>query len=331
MSEERRRAEEELVRAVAKRVLEDIGFVEGFEGYLIDEAPVKTETRGCVVCPPSGVKKIGEVISLRDFEPQTTDHWLISGETLDRLAQLVKGDNAVEKMRSALDLVMKKIKYDDIHANASRNWRRLAYTYLTGEEAARLGRGICGELSLALVGILRRHGIPASLVRPSFSHIAVVAEDEEGNKWFLDPTTGQMRIIGKEALPRFAKPGSNYVYGPITLDEFAKTTVLRRKEFQRRLRLTPEEALDYEYARHCFKDLPFGTEKGKKFLEELVESGYCRYLVGSRLLAEVIGSKLSGCPRPEEKIDRSCYGLKWSEVVRAWEELRKRVEKLGAA
>ncbi len=291
------------------------------------------------------------VESLLDFEPQTTDNPLVKSDIAKSLADKIRQEiggaptENDEQFKKWLDQVMKfftsMMEYDSVHANASRNWRSLAYTYMTADEALRLRRGICGELSLALVSVLRYLGLPASLYRPYFSHIAVVVENPStGTKYILDPTSGIVEKYPSKTLIRKAKTEkSKYFYGPVRLEEFYETTVGKRRRLGRKYigrNFTPEEALDYEYARHCLYPLPYGTERGRRFLDYLTRIGYCKRLFDARterIEAEIFARIVASCPRPEdpdvpleEKVN--CYVSAWEKFEKSVEELRKMMRRV---
>ncbi|RLF07859.1 MAG: hypothetical protein DRJ69_06745 [Thermoprotei archaeon] len=276
---------------------------------------VNVRRRG--ITPPHNYKLLEEVYTMPDRLDK--NHPLIRGRLVDEAAEQVRKSCSGfdDCMKKAMDWVVGNIEYDEVHASASVNWRSSAYTYMTAEETIRLRRGICGEMSLVLLGILRRLNIPSYLARPSFSHIAVIAEKPwTGEKFLLDPTFNMIVELGLGNLPRYARSEeSRYVIGPITLDEFAGWTVNRRKKLGRRVKrdITAEEAIDLEYARACAVP-PHGTKLGYRMLRRLMDAGACEEVFDPDD-AESIAlfmNLVSECPRPEDKIDAGCYARAWS-------------------
>jgi hypothetical protein len=250
--------------------------------------------------------------------------------------------NSKTALQAVRDLALwtnEYIEYDTVHANASREWRSLAYTYMTAEEAMRLGRGICGEMSLALVSTLRSIGIPASLYRPQLSHIAVVVENPvTGTKFEVDPTFGVVKMLGKWVYRKKVREDSNYTYGAVKLEEFWKTTLRKRRRLGEKYigrRYSPEEALDYEYARHCIEPLPYSTERGVRYLQYLKDIGYCMrtFRPGERYYAELFARIVSRCPRPEDEehgIEEKamCYRSAWEEFRKVKKMLDREMERI---
>lgn len=290
----------------------------------------------------------GEVIDISEFEPQTTDDPAINSEIARSIAKKIieeigtppqNDEEFVKYLRKVLDIFKTYVNYDEVHANASRHWRTMAYTYMTADEALRLGRGICGELSLALMSILRSIGIPTVLERPAYSHIDLIVQNPTtGTKYRIDPTFGTVEKAPDILIRKSATEESNYIYGPIRLEEFWKTTLRRRRRLGEKYigeDYTPEEALDYEYARHCIYPLPYGTEKGRKYLEYLKEIGYCQELFtpNEKTEAMIFGSEIAECPRPEdptvpEEEKLSCYRKVWEKFRRSLEYYRREIARL---
>lgn len=261
---------------------------------------------------PNGYILISEHKRLEELEdPLDTNHIAVKSDIAEELSRKITGSNTKEIVRNALMLVVNTVAYDSIHSNASVNWRTMAYTYMRADEALRTNTGICGEQSLALVSILRYKGIKASLIRPYISHIRVIVED--GDRYYIADTVSESLWEYVGPLRRFAKSHkSKYIIGVITVDEFYKYTIIRRKKFGWRIKhdITAEEALDLEYARHCYR-LPFKTELGKAFVETLFDIGYCRRLFRDSSLAIMFGNIISDCGRPEEEVNRLCYKEAW--------------------
>lgn len=334
---------EELYEKLEEVSYQDYVTNTGEHVYVVGESFSYLRYNPCPQC-----KYTEYVKSLRDFEPQTTDNPLVKSEIAKALADRVRTEigtaprddrefrNWLEKLVTLLD---QYLEYDSVHANASRNWRSLAYTYMSADEALRLGRGICGELSLALVSVLRYLGVPASLYRPYFSHIAVVVENPStGTKYIVDITSGTVETYPSKTLLRKAKTSkSKYFYGPVRLEEFYETTISKRRRLGEEYigkDFTAEEAIDYEYARHCLQP-PYGTERGKKFLEYLTKIGYCKKIFSDkeRVEAQMFARIVASCPRPEdpnvpleEKV--RCYEDAWRRFESQYEKMRKLLEQL---
>lgn len=279
-----------------------------------------TYTRYESIIPLPGYVEIDRIRRLEELEdPLDTNHELVRSDVADMIAEMIKKEN-IRDFKKLLERVMNEIcsliEYDHIHASASVRWRSMAYTYQTADEVFGTGRGICGELSLAMISVLRRLGVKASLIRPHVSHLAVIVEDNNGRHYLVDPTTMTIKELRAEEIPRFARtPKSKYIIGPITLDEFKKTTIEKRKRYGKRIKpdITAEEALDLEYARHC-TTLPFNTELGRRFREYLDRIGYCKATL-SELEATILADSIAECGRPEHGREPSCYARAWHEFT----------------
>jgi len=292
--------------------------------------------------PPKGYIKVGELEDLSEFT--NPDERLIRSDILKDVARKLakydeRGELDVERtLKEIVKWIDKNFEYDIVHANASRNWRALAYTYLNADETVRLGRGICGELSQVVVKLARELGLRASLVRPQISHLAVLVEDPKtGKRWLVDPTYGLVRRVrSKIKLSRYAKSKkSKYVVGVITLDEFNKTTVGKRKKLGhktvRRLRLkgrgeklTPEEAFDLEYVFHCLKPI-FNTKLGREMLIEVQKNGYCRRIFDEKselhtalTFGDLVSSRCGRYRRSSDYLE--CVSKVWDELEKSKKE-----------
>lgn len=279
-----------------------------------------------------------EVRRIEDIDdPLKKDHWLIESEYLRNVARelaVYRGNKLdfVATIRNVYDWVRRGILYDNVHAEASRKWRkRFNVTYLTADECARLRRGICGEMALVMLKILRELGIPAVLVRPSVSHLAVLVKHPEKEEyWLLDPVTGHFGKVPKyEAVARYESPTGKYAVGIVSLDEFAEQTIKKRRRLAEKLGLSPEEAIDLEYAIQCMEDLPYQTDFGTKVLNYLKEVGYCArtfrsYVTEDVYLASSFFEEVAErCGKvPVERIAKFDIPEKYLMCVRrAWEEV----------
>ena len=274
---------------------------------------------------PKDYVEVGEISSLSELEdPLNTDHPLVKSDIAEEMSRKLYGRNLLEVLKTALALVRKNVVYDSIHANASVNWRTMAYTYMTAHEALMAGRGICGEQSLALISILRYRGIKAGLIRPSFSHLAVLVEAGDNTFYKIDTVSGMIYThVGR--LKRFARtPESKYVIGAISLDEFNETTVSRRKRFGYNIKrnISAMEALDLEYVRHCMSP-PYNTDLGLAFLSWLMDIGYCRNLIMNESLAIIFGDIIAQCPRPETRVTKQCYDEAWNRYLLRLEAMKR--------
>ncbi|NPA70781.1 MAG: hypothetical protein GXO26_08225 [Crenarchaeota archaeon] len=284
----------------------------------------------------------GEVRDLSQFETETVPRSNIAETISKRIIELagpppMNDEEFVNYLSKIVNLFKTYLDYDEIHANAERYWNSLAYTFLTPGEVLRLGRGSSSELSLALLTVLKRIGLPVAAYRPGYSHISLIVQNPvTGSKYMIDPTFGKIEKT-PDILIRKSENNED-IYGPLTLEELWRNIVEERRRLGEKyigMNYTPEEALDYEYARHCIYPLPYGTEKGRKYLEYLKEIGYCQTLFtpDEKVEAMIFSSEIVRCPRPEDpnisiEEKASCYRKAWERFRRSLEYYREEIARL---
>jgi len=156
------------------------------------------------------------------------------------------------------------IDYDNVHAAASRlNKEGKNLIYLNATETFNTRVGICGEKSLLSIGMLSYAGIPATIYRPWYSHIAVIAKTRLNQHFMCDATYNKFEKI-KPITEKESKE-SYYEIGVANINETYKWNWEPRRDrglefgIQKYGReLTPEELLDTERALLC-EPLKYGT------------------------------------------------------------------------
>ncbi len=167
------------------------------------------------------------------------------------------------------------IDYDNEHAAASRlNKEGINLIYLNATEVFNTRVGICGEKSLLAIGMLSYANIPATIYRPWYSHIAVIARTITGQHFMCDATYGKFEEV--QPITNKESKESYYEIGVATLNETYKWNWEPRRDRGLEFgitkygrELTPEELLDTERAFLC-EPLKYGTLIGIMEQEEML-------------------------------------------------------------
>ncbi len=190
-----------------------------------------------------------------------------------------------EIVQSICKWVSTYIDYDNEHAAASRLYKQgKNLIYMNATEVFNTRTGICGETSLLIIGMLNHAGIPSTIYRPWFSHIAVIAKTKLNQHFMCDPTYNKF----EETLP-ITKKSSKESYYEIgvsnIIDNYKWNWEKRRNkglEYSTKhygKELTPYELLDIERALLC-EPLKYGTIVG--FVEQNKMIPTCRKLEEER-------------------------------------------------
>lgn len=183
--------------------------------------------------------------------------------------------NDIEIIESICKWTSTYIDYDSEHAAASRlNKEGINLIYLNATETFNTRTGICGEKSLLAIGMLSYAGIPSTIYRPWYSHIAVISKSTNGKHYMCDATYNKF----EEVLPTTEKESkeSYYEIGVATLTETYKWNWEPRRDrgleygiTKYGRELTPKELLDTERALLC-EPLKYGTLIGILEQEEMI-------------------------------------------------------------
>lgn len=207
------------------------------------------------------------------------------------------------------------IDYDNEHAAASRlNKEGINLIYLNATETFNIRVGICGEKSLLSIGMLSYAGIPSTIYRPWYSHIAIIAKTRLGQHFMCDATYNKFEEV--EPTTEKESKESYYEIGVATLNETYKWNWEPRRDRGLEFgitkygrELTPEELLDTERALLC-EPLKYGTLIGILEQEEMLPT--CKKIEEERKKKEA-----------EVKLKYPSYGnlYNWTkEDVDKWEQ-----------
>jgi len=167
------------------------------------------------------------------------------------------------------------VDYDNQHAAASRLHKEgMNLIYLNATEVFNIRVGICGEKSLLAIGMLSYAGIPSTIYRPWFSHIAVIAKTITGQHFMCDATYNKFEEV--EPITKKEKETDYYEIGVANINETYKWNWEKRRNEGLEYGITkygreliPEELLDTERALLC-EPLKYGTLIGILEQEKMI-------------------------------------------------------------
>ncbi len=205
------------------------------------------------------------------------------------------------------------IDYDNVHAAASRLHKEgKNLIYLNATETFNIRVGICGEKALLAIGMLSYAGIPATIYRPWYSHIAVISKTKLNQHFMCDATYNKFEEV--QPITERESKESHYDIGVSNINENYKWNWEKRRDkglefgIQNYGReLTPEELLDTERALLC-EPLKYGTLIGILEQEKMLPT--CK--------------KLAEEEKEKEAETKLKYGnLYTKEDVDEWEQWKK--------
>jgi len=213
------------------------------------------------------------------------------------------------------------IDYDNVHAAASRlNKEGKNLIYLNATETFNTRVGICGEKSLLSIGMLSYAGIPATIYRPWYSHIAIITKTRLDQHFMCDATYNKFEEV--EPTTEKESKESYYEIGVATLNETYKWNWEPRRDRGLEFgitkygrELTPEELLDTERALLC-EPLKYGTLIGILEQEEMLPT--CKKIEEEKKKKEA-----------EAKLKYPSYGnlYNWTkEDVDEWEQWKNYIK-----
>lgn len=160
-----------------------------------------------------------------------------------------------DKVECAGKWVEKSVEYDANHSYLSQKASEVIETnsknegtqrenkaypmhrYMVSQEACDAMRGICGENSQVLVGLLREMRVISALYRPFMGHLQAIAEDPQKREFYIFDATnskdscvfyGNPKRPASVVTKRWA-PDSSYTVGVTPKDAFYEWNIDRRK------------------------------------------------------------------------------------------------------
>lgn len=208
------------------------------------------------------------------------------------------------------------IDYDNVHAAASRLHKEgKNLIYLNAKETFETRVGICGEKALLMIGMLSYAGIPSTIYRPWFSHIAIITKTRLNQHFMCDLTYNKFNEV--EPITEKSSKESYYEIGVSNITENYKWNWEKRrdeglefgiKNYGREL--TPYELLDIERSLLC-EPLKYGTLIGLLEQEKMLPT--CKKLEEERKKDE-----------EKRKTEKSTYNqsyFDWTDKdIDEWEE-----------